>query len=409
MADKLPNLQSPRIVSPNFPSPRIASPRSLRAAPSRKQQDYGSFKYNNLGMKLGIAGEEQTWQSSAGRTYKAHSHVGRSPRKGAKSLLSGNAMASIIHTHVANGVDHSNHYVNRPPRSPRALKALVEKRYPEVEVAHNGHIVSISPKAVKAKHSPEGKETKLVDANMWRGILSKYSQDRSAKQKMKRLKSIQQMKSKSVVDALIGTQRNVRAAGMPSHRRQDHFEKLLVYKLNRVKGIDLDGDGIIDDDELEYAKELEARMLRAQSFCKQVESTGGNLWEKGWFGKVYKNLSEEDIVMRLVKDNSFEVKLGYLFGRLRTYQLTLSNEVANIVSPRGGYGNIRPGSRWNRSSRKNAEELIYQYHQQEVIERVKLLRENPLRAQPTSYREILCNVNPITGKYIFEEHGEEET
>ena len=54
---------------------------------------------------------------------------------------------------------------------------------------------------------------------------------------------------------------------MPSDRRQDHFEKIVAHKLSNVKGIDLDGDGVIDDDELEYAKELEARVIRANDFA----------------------------------------------------------------------------------------------------------------------------------------------
>ena len=211
------------------------------------------------------------------------------------------------------------------------------------------------------------------------------------------------MKSKNTVRALIGEHRNTRAAGMPSDRRQDHFEKIVAHKLSNVKGIDLDGDGVIDDDELEYAKELEARVIRANDFCNQVKSTGKDLFATGWFGKQYVNKSQSEIVTTLAKDNHFEVKLGKLFGRLKTYKLTLSHDVAAAITPRNGYGGTRPDSRWGAGRKKKLEEKIYKHHQRELQKRTKLLHENPLRAQPSSYMEMFTSINPITGKYVFEE------
>ena len=115
------------------------------------------------------------------------------------------------------------------------------------------------------------------------------------------------------------------------------------------------------------------------------------------------NKSQNEIVTKLAKDNHFEVKLGKLFGRLKTYKLTLSHDVAAVITPRDGFGGIRPGSRWGASRKKQLEEKIYKHHQQELQKRTKLLYENPLQAQPTSYMEMFTSINPITGKYVFEE------
>ena len=71
-------------------------------------------------------------------------------------------------------------------------------------------------------------KSRLHDANMWREIFMKYKYDHVQKRKRKAKQRQDAMKSKNTVRALIGEHRNTRAAGMPSDRRQDHFEKIVV-------------------------------------------------------------------------------------------------------------------------------------------------------------------------------------
>jgi len=186
-----------------------------------------------------------------------------------------------------------------------------------------------------------------------------------------------------------------RAAGLLADKKDDAFERKLTQDLLNVKGIDLDGDGQIDDDELEVAKELEARQIRSNAFCRKVEA---HKCPWSWFGCKWVGMSTEQRIDLLFKNVHFDVELDSLTTKLRNYTLTRSPRMEAAISPR---------SNERRMPTKEERRRVHEKMMYGAIEETKKLRmetaaADPLSTQPLSYREYLTAINPVTGKYTFE-------
>ena len=187
-----------------------------------------------------------------------------------------------------------------------------------------------------------------------------------------------------------------RAAGLLVDKDQDRFERQLTAKLSNVKGIDLDGDGQIDDDELDIAKEMEARLIRSRAFCERVAHAGCP-WSQ--FGSNWACLTHEGRIDRIFRDPYFDVHLDRLNTRLRNFQLTQSPNIAAVLSPR----EHRPKPQTKAGRRREHEQLMHNAVTQAMRDRLQRAAVDPLSTQPKQYRSYLCSVNPITGKYAFED------
>ena len=186
-----------------------------------------------------------------------------------------------------------------------------------------------------------------------------------------------------------------RAAGLLVSKDDDDFERQLAIDLENVKGIDLDGDGQIDDDELEFAKEMEARLIRSKAFCKKVESMKCP-WK--WFGKKWQEMHQEQRIDYLFKNPHFDINLDTMNTKLRNFSLTQSPRMQNHLSPHRKMTKMLTTA----ERRKEHEERIYKATQNDLDMRVLAATEDPLSTQPQSYRDYLTALNPITQRYTFE-------
>jgi hypothetical protein len=184
-----------------------------------------------------------------------------------------------------------------------------------------------------------------------------------------------------------------RAAGLLVDKGDDNFERQLAQDLQNVKGIDLDGDGQIDDDELEFAKEMEARLIRSKAFCSKVKQTACP-WS--WFGGKWKEMTYEQRVQCLYNNPHFDVGLDAMVTKLRNYTLTQSPRMYHHLAPK--ISKIPT----NREKRQEHEEAMYEATQAAVDLRLQTATIDPLSTQPQSYREYLTALNPITQRYTFE-------
>eukprot|EP00949_MAST-11_sp_MAST-11-sp1_P003679 g3679.t1 len=207
--------------------------------------------------------------------------------------------------------------------------------------------------------------------------------------------------------ASLGASRNQdRAAGLPVFREENTFERQLEYKLKHVKGIDLDGDGQIDDDELDYAKELESRKLRSEMFMKMVAdvrcpwSFFGSFWSK----KI-KDGTFADFMMR---DKNFDLRMKRLRSRLKQWmsmgsngiKLALTYEESALNAGADTFTSASP--RMRKSMRQSHEQEISNFHSSRQAERRRNLQSDPLSLQPSSFRQYLTRRNPITGRFVYE-------
>ena len=177
-------------------------------------------------------------------------------------------------------------------------------------------------------------KTSPRDADFWRRVISETQQAKSkGRRHQAAAESMSDAKTKDSALASIhmSASATVRAAGLLVNKQADRFERNLTQRLQNVKGIDLDGDGQIDDDELEYAKELEARLIRARAFVDKVKHYGVP-WK--WFGGGLDLLSEEKRVDVIFKNPHFDVNLDKLTTKMRNYLLTRSPSVGACLSPR---------------------------------------------------------------------------
>jgi hypothetical protein len=186
-----------------------------------------------------------------------------------------------------------------------------------------------------------------------------------------------------------------RAAGLLANKKDDAFERKLTNDLLNVKGIDLDGDGQIDDDELEVAKELEARQIRSVAFCNKVEAYRCP-WT--WFGPKWSNITTKQRIELLFKNPHFDVELDSLTTKLRNYMLTRSPRMQASISPRTNDRMML----MKEERRRAHEKLMYGAIEETKKLRMETAAVDPLSTQPLSYREYLTALNPVTGRYTFE-------
>lgn len=185
-----------------------------------------------------------------------------------------------------------------------------------------------------------------------------------------------------------------RAAGLLVDKEEDAFERKLTADLQNVKGIDLDGDGQIDDDELEFAKEMEARLIRSKAFYGKVIKHKCP-WK--WFGSKWEGVTKEQRIDMMFKDPHFDVSLDQMTTKLRNYTLCLSPRMHSMLSPRA-----RKKIPTTKDRREKHEQLMYQETVKTQQLRIATARADPLSTQPQSYRQYLTKVNPVTGRYVFE-------
>jgi hypothetical protein len=185
-----------------------------------------------------------------------------------------------------------------------------------------------------------------------------------------------------------------RAAGLLVDKDADRFERKLTADLQNVKGIDLDGDGHIDDDELEFAKEMEARLIRSKAFIRKVEKYNCP-WN--WFGSKWSNINNDQRCDILFKNPHFDVLLDQMITKLRNYTTSQSPRMHVTLSPRRS---LKLQTRHERH--KQHEKEMYDAILKDRNVRIQTAHSDPLSTQPQSYREYLTSVNPVTGKYVFE-------
>jgi hypothetical protein len=238
------------------------------------------------------------------------------------------------------------------------------------------------------------------DADFWRKVISETQQAKSKDRRRRAaaVKSAGDASAARAKDSALATlhmsaSATVRAAGLLVNKQADRFERNLTQRLQNVKGIDLDGDGQIDDDELDYAKEMEARLIRSRAFVDQVIHYGIP-WK--WFGGGLESLSAEDRLGAIFRNPHFDVNLDKLTTKMRNYLLTRSPSVGACLSPRP---ESIPSSADRRKAHENA---MWNAPEQAMHDRIRAAASDPLTTQPDSYRKYLTEVNPITGKFIWE-------
>ena len=257
--------------------------------------------------------------------------------------------------------------------------------------------LSLSPTGAKfSKAASPAPGVAMRDADFWRRVIAETQRAKTKQNRNKLEKSITEgeAKKKSALDAIhMSASSQVRAAGLLSDKKADQFERKLTQQLQNVKGIDLDGDGQIDEEELDYAKEMEARLIRSRAFCEKVKSYGIP-WK--WFGGGLHALSEDKRVDAIFRNPHFDVNLDMLTTKFRNYLLTQSPSVSNCISP-------RPDAMLSsKQRRKEHEEAMWNAPKEAMQERIRAVAVDPLTAQPDSYRKYLTEINPITGKFIWE-------
>ena len=257
--------------------------------------------------------------------------------------------------------------------------------------------VSLSPQGARLHgvgRASAGEQTRPSDPNFWRKVISETQKAKSRERRQREGVGGAVAAKESALAAIhMSASATVRAAGLLVNKQADRFERSLTQRLSEVKGIDLDGDGHIDEDEMDYAKEMEARLIRAQAFVDQVDHYKVP-WK--WFGGGLDHLSKEKRIDVIFRNPHFDVNLNKLTTKMRNYLLTRSPSISACLSP-------RPQPIPTSTDRRRAhEDAMWNAPQQAMEERIKAAASDPLTAQPDSYRQYLTEVNPITGKFIWE-------